>query len=312
MGGTPTDLMFTPNIDDQKAGIHRCGRRSAPWQIMLCAAVSACATALPQCSSDRNWYPKSACGERATSPATKTSSVTMPRKSKARQPASQAMPRGPAPSPDPVSHSVFRSEPSETTTTSASTTLSSDRWTARTLPTASPSSAVTVTWVRRSTPFSVWRSAATAPTTPPSAPTSGPPARSATVTGRSISRHAEATSEPANPAPMTNTRRGPAFSRRYRSAASSRVRSRHTPSSRASSSFGHGRARTPVAMSSRSYSTSSPSASRTRLAVRSRPVAATPRRHLASISRRCGSSVWCGDALPSSTDFDSGGRSYGS
>ena len=62
------------------------------------------------------------------------SSVTMPRMSKARQPASQAIPRGPAPSPDPASHSVLRVAPSETTTTSVSTVLPSDRWAARTRP----------------------------------------------------------------------------------------------------------------------------------------------------------------------------------
>lgn len=68
--GTPTDLMFTPNWEDQKAGTQMWGRRSALSLSMLCAAVSAWETALPQCSRDRNWYPNSGCGERATSPAT--------------------------------------------------------------------------------------------------------------------------------------------------------------------------------------------------------------------------------------------------
>ena len=55
MDGTPTDLMLTPNWEDQKAGTHMCGRRSVLALIMLCAAISACATALPQCSRERNW-----------------------------------------------------------------------------------------------------------------------------------------------------------------------------------------------------------------------------------------------------------------
>src|SRR6266446_2244445 len=58
--------------------------------------------------------------KRATSPATKTSSVTMPYMLKARQPASQATPRGPAASPDWASHSVLRIAPKATTAMSAS------------------------------------------------------------------------------------------------------------------------------------------------------------------------------------------------
>lgn len=55
MFGTPTDLMLTPNWADQKYGVHGCGRRRSPGLIMLWAPTSACATALPQCSRDRNW-----------------------------------------------------------------------------------------------------------------------------------------------------------------------------------------------------------------------------------------------------------------
>ena len=107
---------------------------------------------------------------------------------------------------------------------------------------------------RRSTPCSRCSPAATAPMTPPSAPTSGAGPRSTTVTARSLSRQAEATSEPVNPAPMTSTRRGLLASRWLRPAASSRVRSTNTPSSAASALLGHGRARVPVAISSRSNS----------------------------------------------------------
>ena len=74
--GTPTDLMSTPNWLDQNTGSDRCGQRRACPVTMLCAAISAWATAFPQCSSARNWYSYTGCGKRATSPAAKTSSVT--------------------------------------------------------------------------------------------------------------------------------------------------------------------------------------------------------------------------------------------
>src|SRR5215469_2594541 len=90
--GTPTDLMFVPNCCDQNTGVARCGQWSPGRLTMLCAATSAWVTALPQCSSARNWYPYSGCGKRATSPATKMSSVVTALTSNARQPASQATP----------------------------------------------------------------------------------------------------------------------------------------------------------------------------------------------------------------------------
>src|SRR6516225_2121841 len=102
--GTPTDLILTPNCPDQLVGTIRWARRSSSSLTMLCAATAAPSTALSQCSIDRNWYPNSTCGERATSPATKMSSVTTPWTSNARQPASQPRPQYPAASRAPSSH----------------------------------------------------------------------------------------------------------------------------------------------------------------------------------------------------------------
>src|SRR5215467_10468539 len=84
-------------------------------------------------------------------------SVTTPLMSKARQPASQPTPQRPAASPAPSSHSVLRIEPSDATTTSASTVLPSESWARRTWPPASPTRDVTPTPVRRSTPWSLHR-----------------------------------------------------------------------------------------------------------------------------------------------------------
>jgi hypothetical protein len=53
--GTPTDLMLVPNCADQNTGLARCDHRSAGVLIMLCAAIWAWVTALPQCSSASNW-----------------------------------------------------------------------------------------------------------------------------------------------------------------------------------------------------------------------------------------------------------------
>ena len=169
--------------------------------------------------------------------------------SKARPPASQPTPNAPAASPEPSSHSTLRIEPSATTATSTSSVLPSDSVALRRRPFASPPRDVTETPVRRSTPWSRCISAAIRPITPPSAPTSGPSPRSATVTARPSSRQTEATSEPMNPAPTIRTRRGPAASRSRSPAASSRVRMLNTPSSAASAGLNQGRARTPVAIS---------------------------------------------------------------
>src|SRR5262249_27576228 len=111
---------------------------------------------------------------------------------------------------------------------------------------------------------------------------------------------------------ITSGRLGPALSRSARRAASSQVRSVNTPSSAASSAFGQGLDRVPVAISSRSKGSSSPSAKRTRLPIGSTPIARMPSFHLASTSRRRGSSVSLARTRPSSTCLDSGGRSYGS
>src|SRR5215470_4046889 len=303
--------MLTPNWLDQNAGTPRCGRRSGPEFIMLWAATSACATALPQCSRESIWYSKRGWGKRATSPATNTSSVTMPYMLKARQPASQATPRGPAAKPDSASHSVLRIAPKATTAMSASMWVPSDSSAPVSLP-LRRLSAVTVTPQRRSTPWARWSLAARAPKVPPRAPTSGAGPRSATVTSSPRSRQAEAISEPVNPAPITSTRRGPALSRSTRPAASSVVRKVNTPSSVASSAFGQGLARVPVAISSRSKGSCSPSASRTRLPMPSTPIARMPSFHLASTSRRRGSPVSLARTRPSNTCLDSGGRSYGS
>src|SRR6516162_9484524 len=192
-GQTPTDLMLTPNWPDQNAGNGRCGRRSGSRLTMLCAATSAPRTALSQCSSTRNWYSYSTWGKRAMSPTTKMESVTTPLISKARQPASQPTPQKPAASPDPSSHSVLRTEPSDVSTTSHSTTLSSESRARCTWPWPSPSRDFTRIPVRRSTPWSRCISAAIVPITPPSAPTSGAVPRSTTVTGRPNSRQTEAT-----------------------------------------------------------------------------------------------------------------------
>ncbi len=233
----------------------------------------------------------------------------MPLTSNTRHPASHAIPRGPAATPEPASHSVFRMAPSETTATSTSIAEPSDRWARLSRPTSPPSRAVTLTPHRRSTRCLRCSRSATAPITPPSAPTSGAGPRSATVTSRPCSRQAEATSEPVKPAPITNTRRTPPASFRYRRAESSRVRSTNTPSRAASSGWIQGRALVPVVISRRSYGTVSPFARRTCLAFRSRPSAVTPRRHSASMSRRRGSAVSSGRARPSSACLDSGGRS---
>src|SRR5258706_501325 len=277
---------------------------------MLWAATSACATALPQCSSESIWYSKRGCGKRATSPATKTSSVTMPYMLKARQPASQANPRGPAASPDSASHSVLRIAP-KAITMSASIRVPSES----SAPVSLPSrlfNAVTVTPQRRSTPRARWSLAAKAPKAAPRAPTSGAGPCSVTVTSTPRSRQAEAISEPVNPAPITSTRLGPASSRFASSAASSLVRRVNTPSSAASSAFGQGLARVPVAISSRSKGSCSPSASTTSLPIGSTLVARMPSFHLASTSRRRGRSVSSARTRPSSTCLDNGGRSYGS
>jgi hypothetical protein len=53
--GTPTDLMLVPNCADQNTGLAKCGHRSAGALTMLWAAACAWVTALPQCSSARNW-----------------------------------------------------------------------------------------------------------------------------------------------------------------------------------------------------------------------------------------------------------------
>ncbi len=219
------------------------------------------------------------------------------------------MPQKPAASPEPSSHSTLRIDPSEATTTSASTVVPSESRARRTCPLASPSSEDTPTPQRRSTPWSRCISAAIFPITPPSAPTSGAEPRSATVTGISSSRQTEAISEPMNPAPMIRTRDGRAASACCSRAASSRERSVYTPSRAASVGLGHCRARVPVAISNRSYGTCSPSARRTCLVARSNPVAATPSRHCASTSRKRGSSVWSAGTQPLSTCLDSGGRS---
>src|SRR5215468_1366248 len=308
--GTPTDLILRPNWLDQNAGTARWGRLSGPGLTMLWAATSACATALPQCSRESIWYSKRGWGKRATSPATKTSSVTMPYMLKARQPASQASPRGPAASPDWASHSVLRIAPKATTAMSASIRAPSESSAPVNLPSRLVS-AVTVTPQRRSTPLARWSLAASAPKVPPRAPTSGAGPRSATVTSMSRSRQAEAISEPVNPAPITSTRLGPALSRSARRAASSQVRRVNTPSSAASSAFGQGLDRVPVAISSRSKGSSSPSAKRTRLPIGSTPIARMPSFHLASTSRRRGSPVSLARTRPSNTCLDSGGRSYG-
>src|SRR5262245_57565943 len=167
-GQTPTDLMFTPNWPDQNAGSGRCGQRSASRLTMLCAATAAPRTALSQCSSVRNWYSYSTWGKRAMSPTTKMESVTTPLMSKARQPVSQPTPQKPTASPDPSSHSVLRIEPSEVSTTSHSTTLSSESRARRTCPLPSPSRDFTPIPQRRSTPWSRCISAAILPMTPPS------------------------------------------------------------------------------------------------------------------------------------------------
>lgn len=74
--------------------------------------------------------------------------------------------------------------------------------------------------------------AATSPTTPPSAPTSGFSARSSTVTARPRWRQTEATSDPVKPAPTT-TRLGPASSRSRIARESSLVLIPRTPASAA-------------------------------------------------------------------------------
>src|SRR6516162_3694999 len=209
---TPTDLMLTPNWPDQNPGSGRCGHRSASRLTILCAATWAPRTALSQCSSTRNWYSYSTYGKRAISPTTKMESVTTPLISKARQPASQPTPQKPAAIPDPSSHSVLRTEPSDVSTTSHSTTLSSESRARRTWPWPSPSRDFTPIPVRRSTPWSRCISAAIVPITPPSAPTSGAEPRSTTVTRRPNSRQTEATSDPIKPAPITRTRPGLAAS----------------------------------------------------------------------------------------------------
>src|SRR5499427_9944466 len=311
-GQTPTDLMLTPNWPDQNAGNGRCGRRSGSRLTMLCAATSAPRTALSQCSSTRNWYSYSTWGKRAMSPTTKMDSVTTPLISKARKPASQPTPQKPAARPDPSSHSVLRIEPSDASTTSHCTTLSSESRARRTWPLPSPSSDFTPIPVRRSTPWSRCISAAIAPITPPSELTSGAEPLSTTVTGRPNSRQTEATSDPIKPAPMTRTRPGLAASAFCKPAASALVRIVYTPSRAASLALGHSRARVPVAISRRSYGTCSPLAKRTCLVTRSKPVAAIPSRHSASTCRTRGSLVWSAGTQPFSTCFERGGRSYGS
>src|SRR5215469_3432651 len=99
--------MFTPNCCDQNTGVARCGQWSPGGLTMLWAATSAWVMALPQCSSARNWYSYSGCGNRATSPATKMSSVVTALISTARQPASQATPQMPTARPESCSHSVL-------------------------------------------------------------------------------------------------------------------------------------------------------------------------------------------------------------
>src|SRR6516164_8290656 len=305
-GQTPTDLMLTPNWPDQNEGNGRCGQRLGSRLTMLCAATSAPKTALSQCSSTRNWYSYSTWGKRAMSPTTKMESVTTPLISKARKPASQPTPQKPAASPDSSSHSVLRIEPSDVSTTSHSTTLSSESRARRTWPLSSPSNDLTPIPVRRSTPWSRCISAAIAPITPPSAPTSGAEPRSTTVTGRPNSRPTEATSDPIKPAPMTRTRPGLAASAFCKPAASLLVRIEYTPSRAASLALGHSRARVPVAISRRSYGTCSPLAKRTCLVTRSKPVAAMPSRHSASTCRTRGSLVWSAGTQPFSTCFRKG------
>src|SRR5215467_11398566 len=144
---------------------------------------------------------------------------------------------------------------------------------------------------RRSTPWSRCISAAILPITPPSAPTSGASARSATVTGSPSSRQTDATSDPMKPAPMTRTRPGLAARAFCKRAASLLVRIVYTPSSAASFGLGHSRARVPVAISRRSKGTWSPPAKCTCLFTRSRRTAALPSSHSASTSRTRGSLV---------------------
>ncbi|BEH77147.1 hypothetical protein YM3MPS_29500 [Mycobacterium pseudoshottsii] len=218
-------------------------------------------------------------------------------------------PQNPLASCAPSSHSTLRIEPSEATTTSTSSTVPSERRAARTCPSASPSRPSTATPVRRSTPASNCIFAAISPITPPSAPTSGALPRSATVTGRSRSRHTEAISDPTKPEPTMSTRRGRRFKAAASFSASSQVRTVNRPSSAASCGLNQGRARVPVAISNRSYSTRSPLANSTWRVDRSRPTAATPNRHCASTGRSRGSFVWCAGTQPLSTCLDSGGRS---
>src|SRR5215831_14639786 len=132
----------------------------------------------------------------------------MPSASKTRHEPSQTTPRASAASPALCSHSTLRTAPSATTATSTSSTSPSESRAWRSRPCPSPSNAMTVTWQRRSTPYSRWNRAATVPAAPPSAPESGVGARSVSVTESPSSRQLEATSEPVNPPPMTSTRRG--------------------------------------------------------------------------------------------------------
>ena len=246
------------------------------------------------------------------SPATKMLSVTTPLMSKARQPASQPTPQKPAASPAPSSHSMLRIDPSD-----ATHHVDVERGPVGELGT--PHVSVRVALQRRH-------------------PDAGAQVDAVVPLhlGGDLADHAAERADERRLAALGDGHgevelaadRGhlradeagaddqdpprPGGQRLLQPAASSRVRIVNTPSSAASAGLNHGRARMPVAISSRSYGTWSPLASRTCLVSRSRPVAATPSRHSASIARTRGSLVWSAGTHPFSTCFESGGRSYGS